>query len=214
MRLALPFSWGQPRKRRIDPLVRALLEQTEQLMQGAHAVTVYMDTPTKEHALHVYSIEKTADELRRLLIVKLKRSFITPIDREDLFSLSRAIDDVLDYLFSLVREMYLLQVPPNRYLKEMAEVLARCATKLHQSIRHIEHHADQAIRHCMQVRRLENHMDTLYITALRDLFQHVSTPDDMVNLLKLREIYRHMIHAVNSAEFAANLINDVLVKLR
>ena len=183
-------------------------------MQGAHAVIVYMDTPTRQHAQHVYTIEKTADEVRRLLIVKLKKSFITPIDREDLFSLSRAIDDVLDYLFSLVREMYLLQVPPNAYLKAMAEVLSQCATELHQSIRHIEHHTDLSIKHSMQVRKLENRMDILYITALRDLFQHVGTPEDMVNVLKLREIYRHMIHAVNSAEFAANLINDVLVKLR
>ncbi len=214
MKLALPFAWGQPRKHRIDPLVRALLQQTEQLMHGAQAVNVFMDVPTKEHALRVYTIEKTADEVRRLLIVKLKKSFITPIDREDLFSLSRAIDDVLDYLFSLVREMYLLQVPPNAYLKAMAKVLMQCASELHQSIRHIEHHTDLVIQHSMQVRRLENRMDTLYITAFRDLFQHVGTPEEMVNVLKLREIYRHMIHAVNSAELAANLINDVLVKLR
>jgi len=66
----------------------------------------------------------------------------------------------------------------------------------------------------MQVRKLENRMDALYITALTELFQNVTTQEDMVNVLKLREIYRHMIHAVNSAEQAANLINDVLVKLR
>ena len=214
MKLMLPFGRGRSPARRIDPLVHSLLGQTEQLIQGAQAVIVFMESPLKEHAVRVSTIEKRADEARRLLIVKLKQSFITPIDREELFGLSRAIDDVLDYLFSLVREMYLLKVAPNAHLKAMAQVLARCATELNEAVRHIEHQTEQAIKHAMQVRKLENRMDALYITALTELFQNVTTQEDMVNVLKLREIYRHMIHAVNSAEQAANLINDVLVKLR
>jgi len=149
MKLMLPF--GRSPARRIDPLVHSLLGQTEQLIQGAQAVLVFMESPLKEHAVRVSTIEKRADEARRLLIVKLKQSFITPIDREDLFGLSRAIDDVLDYLFSLVREMYLLKVAPNTHLKAMAQVLAQCATELNEAVRHIEHQTEQAIKHAMQV---------------------------------------------------------------
>ncbi|MBK8020975.1 MAG: DUF47 family protein [Chloroflexi bacterium] len=206
-----PFKWTRTRKP--DPFLTALLDQTQQVIEGAKAVLTYMDEPTGQNARQVYLIEKDADEVRRLLIVQLKRAFITPIDREDLFGLSRAIDDVLDYLFSLVREMHLLKVPPNEHLKRMAEVLAQCAGELHQAIAHMEHQADRAIEHSVRVRRLENEMDKRYVAALKDLYEKVETSEEVVTVLKMREIYRHMIHAANSAEQAANLINDVLVKL-
>ncbi len=212
MKMTLPFKLNRARKP--DPFLTALLEQTAQLKKGAHAVIVYMETPDKENARTVARIEQAADEVRRLLILQLKRAFITPIDREDLFGLSRAIDDVLDYLFSLVREMYILRVAPNTHLKTMAEVLAQCAEALHLAVQHMERQSERASEYTMQVRRLGNRMDTLYVNALTSLYQDVETPEAVVSVLKLREIYRHMIHAANSAEQAANLINDVLVKFQ
>lgn len=212
MKMTLPFKLTRARKP--DPFLTALLEQTAQLKKGAHAVIAYMETPDKENARTVARIEQAADEVRRLLILQLKRAFITPIDREDLFGLSRAIDDVLDYLFSLVREMYILRVAPNTHLKTMAEVLAQCAEALHLAVQHMERQNERASEYTMQVRRLGNRMDTLYVNALTSLYQDVETPEAVVSVLKLREIYRHMIHAANSAEQAANLINDVLVKFQ
>ncbi len=212
MKMMLPFKLTRVRKP--DPFLSALLEQTAQLMKGAHAVIAYMETPNKENARTVARIEQAADEVRRLLILQLKRAFITPMDREDLFGLSRAIDDVLDYLFSLVREMYILRVAPNTHLKTMAEVLAQCAEALHLAVQHMERQSERASEHTMQVRRLGNRMDTLYVNALTSLYQDVETPEAVVSVLKLREIYRHMIHAANSAEQAANLINDVIVKFQ
>lgn len=212
MKMSLPFR--RSRTRKPDPFLAALLQQTEQLVKGSRAVIAYMDMPNREHARLVYTIEQEADDVRRLLIVQLKRAFITPIDREDLFGLSRAIDDVLDYLLSLVREMHVLKVAPNLHLRTMADILARCADELHLSVQHMEHQADLAIQHTVRVRQMENRMDMLYVRALTDLYRDVETPEAIVNVLKLREIYRHMIHAANSAEQAANLINDVLVKFQ
>jgi len=212
MKMPFPFKWSRTRKP--DPFLDALSDQTQQLMDGSRAVVAYMEMPNKEHARIVYNIEQQADEVRRALIVQLKRAFITPIDREDLFGLSRSIDDVLDSLLSLVREMHVLQVPANPHLRSMAEVLVHCSDELHLSVSHMERQPDIAIKHSIRVRQLENRMDALYITALTDLYRHVGTPEEVVTVLKLREIYRHMIRAANSAEQAANLINDVLVKFQ
>jgi predicted phosphate transport protein (TIGR00153 family) len=204
-------TWLSPRSKP-DPFVTELLGQTHQLVMGADAVLEYMNSPTKEQALRVRAIEHQADALRRGLISHIKRAFITPIDREDLFGLSRAIDDVLDYLYSTTREMYLLKVAPNDHLKGMVSVLRECARELHGAVRSLQAQPEAAGKHAVRVLVLENRMDSLYITALADLFDNVVSPDDVVHVLKLREIYRHMIHAANSAEQAANLINDILVK--
>ncbi|MFN8528659.1 MAG: DUF47 family protein [Anaerolineae bacterium] len=212
MKMTFPFKWTKTRKP--DPFLAALNEQTELLMKGSHAVIAYMDAPSKENARRVYTIELQADEVRRLLIVQLKRAFITPIDREDLFGLSRAIDDVLDYLLSLTREMHVLKVLPNSHLHDMAKLLVQCTDELHLAVQHMEYQPDVAIQHTIRVRQLENRMDSLYVTALTHLYQHVDNAEAIINVLKLREIYRHMIHAANSAEQAANLINDVLVKFQ
>lgn len=209
MKVPLPF---RTRQRRPDPFVGMLLGQTEQLMEAADAVIVYMETPTRPNAIRVRDIEKQGDEVRRALILQIKQAFITPIDREDLFSLSRALDDVLDYLYSLTREMVMLKVAPNPHLSDMAKVMRECARELHAAIGKLSNNSEGSADHATRVLALENKMDSLYLTALSDLFQDVSTPEAMVNVLKLREIYRHMIHAAASAEQAANLIHDILVK--
>jgi predicted phosphate transport protein (TIGR00153 family) len=207
-----PMKWWTARRQRPDPFVDQLLLQTEQLCLGSEAVVEFMMTPTKEQALRVRDIERAADRARRQLIVQIKAAFVTPFDREDLFSLSRALDDVLDYLYSTTREIFLLNVAPNPHLKAMATILSECTHELDQAIQALRQEPDLANRHAVRVLALENRMDRLYVAALADLFENVSTKADVVRVLKLREIYRHMIHAAQSAEQAANAINDILVK--
>lgn len=204
--------WWTARRQRPDPFVDQLLAQTQQLCAGAQAVVDFMVTPTREQALRVRDIEQEADRARRKLIIQIKSAFVTPFDREDLFSLSRALDDVLDYLYSTTREIYMLNVTPTRHLKAMAKVLSECTRELDQAIQALRHDPDKANHHAVRVLALENRMDRLYVSALADLFENVDSKDDVVRVLKLREIYRHMIHAAQSAEQAANAINDMLVK--
>src|SRR5207249_99964 len=81
----------------------------------------------REAADRVVALEREEDELRRVLIDELNRNFVTPIDREDIFALSRAIDDVLDYAYSTVDEMTLLGVDPTPYAHKMVIVLRDAA---------------------------------------------------------------------------------------
>ncbi|MCC6613914.1 MAG: DUF47 family protein [Anaerolineae bacterium] len=190
-----------------------MLMQTEYLVEGAQGLERFMNAPTKEHALYVRKVEREADEVRRGLVMQLRKTFITPIDREDLFGLSRDLDDVLDHVYATTRDMYVLKVTPNAHLKTMTTVVRQCAQELYTAIQHLEAHPRLAGNHAVRVRALENQMDKLYVKALADLYDTESMAmDDVVTMFKLREIYRHMIHAVKSAEQAANLIDDIVVK--
>ncbi|MDX1378482.1 MAG: DUF47 family protein, partial [Anaerolineales bacterium] len=97
---------------------QSLIEQ-----QAAHAyeamelLVKYLETPNKEIADELALKEKEADEVRRILIDELNRTFITPFDREDIFSLSRSIDDVVDYADTTVSEMAVLDVKPTRFMR-------------------------------------------------------------------------------------------------
>ena len=111
------------RKPTQDTFVRMICEQAAHTQNGMESLHAYMKAPSEALAQQVRAAEKDADEVRRLLIDELNRSFVTPFDREDLFALSRAIDDVLDYADTTVDEMVLLGVTPNPYLVRMVSLL-------------------------------------------------------------------------------------------
>lgn len=199
-------------QRKPNHFLTRLIEQSELVVQGTGAMQDYMKKPGKKNAGLVRQFEKEADEVRRILIEELNRTFVTPIDREDLFGLSRAVDDVLDHAYSAVNEMDILDVPPNKYLQQMVEMLHNSAEEIQLALERLEHHPTVADSHTVRAKAIENRMETLYAEAIADLFKKPSDLQDVVDMMKLREIYRRMLHAVQSAEDAANIIGDIIVK--
>lgn len=201
------------RRRPEADFLKLLAEQAEKTEQGLEALESYASDPAPEKARQVVEIEKEADELRRILIDELNRTFVTPIDREDIFKLSRAVDDVLDYAYSTVDEMTLLEVEPNPYLRKMASVLREAAEELALAIRHLRDRPTLASEHAVKAKALENQAESLYREALADLFKHVSGFEDIVYILKMREVYRHLSNAADRGDEAANVIGDIVVKM-
>jgi len=199
-------------RRRPNRFLERLNEQSAVLVQGTEALMAYMRKPSNKNAEAVRILEKQADEVRRILIDELNRSFVTPIDREDLFALSRALDDVLDYAYSVVNEMDILAVKPNEHLLEMAEMLHEAAQELHLAMERLEHHPSVAEDHAVRAKSIDNRMETLYAIALAELFRGPKDLDHVVEMLKLREIYRHMLHAIGCGDHAANIISDIVVE--
>ena len=199
-------------QRKSNRFLARLLEQSSTVVLGTQALIEYMEKPTKKNAALVRDLEKQADEVRRILIAELNRTFVTPIAREDLFGLSRAIDDILDFAYSTTNEMDILNVAPNEYLRQMAELLHNGAEEIHLAMERLEHHPGVADSHAVRVKAIENRMDTLYAEALAHLFDDPRSLKEVVTMLKLREIYRHMYHAVGATDQAANYINDIVMK--
>ncbi|MBZ0281503.1 MAG: DUF47 family protein [Anaerolineae bacterium] len=199
-------------QRKPNRFIKRLGEQSVIVVQGTEALIAYMAKPNKKNAARVRSLEKDADEVRRILIDELNRTFVTPIDREDLFGLSRAIDDVLDYAYSTTNEMDILNVSPNDHLRAMAALLHNSAEEIQLAIERLEHHPNVAGDHAIRIKSIENRMETLYAEALAHLFDEPKDLKDVIMMFKLREIYRHMFHAVGSAEQAANIIGDIVIK--
>ncbi|HDN79240.1 MAG: DUF47 domain-containing protein [Chloroflexi bacterium] len=200
-------------KSKEDRFLRLLTEQAAKTLEGMQALGEYMKAPTDHNAQRVIQAERDADEVRRILIDELNRSFVTPIDREDIFALSRAIDDVLDYAYTTVDEMEILEVQPNEYLRKMVALLEEAANELYLAVVRLKDHPNVANDHAVRAKTLENQVESVYREAIADLFNGPKDAEHLTQLLKLRELYRHLSNAADRGDEAANIIGDIVVKM-
>lgn len=206
-RLRAPFK-GRPNR-----FFVRLCEQATLTLHGLDVLLNYMTAPSRASANQVHMLEKQADEVRRMLIEELNRTFATPIDREDIFALSRAIDDILDYAESTVIEMDMLSVQPNNYLQMMTKLLRDGAEEIELAMERLQHHPAVANEHAMKAKAIENRIESIYRRAIADLFRGPKDSAQMIEMLKLREVYRHMSNAADRSDEAANIISDIVVKM-
>lgn len=183
--------------------------QSLKVLEGLDALYAWAAGGVDAQREKVKDIEKEADELRRIVIEELNQTFVTPFDRDDIFSLSRAIDDVMDYADRTVDEMEIYEVKPNSHVVEMIDILRKAARELSDAIRLIQKYPNIALEHATKAKAAENEMENAYHRALAQLFKGTDT----VYMLKMREIYRHLSNAADRGDEAANLIGDIVVKM-
>ena len=205
--------FSNPFRSRSSHFLQLLSQQADKTREGLEELEKYFKHPDGDHARRVEQIEKEADELRRILIDDLNRSFVTPIDREDLFALSRTIDDVLDYGYSTVDELQIFQLEPTELMRKMVAILREAAEELHRGVQQLRERPQVALQHATRAKKLENRAESLYREAIAELFQQPKTVEDVMWMLKKREIYRHLSNAADRGDEAANIISDIVVKM-
>ncbi len=191
-----------------DRFFDLLARQSSKTVEGLEALWTFAEQGSRENANSVRSIEREADELRRILIEELDSTFVTPIDREDLFALSRAIDDVIDYANTTVDEMEIYEVKGDEHIKEMVNILRKAARELNDAVKILKDYPKIASEHAVKAKAYENTMEKAYHVALAQLFKGTDT----VYMLKMREIYRHLSNAADRGDEVANIISSVVMK--
>src|SRR5512140_3351616 len=139
-------------KKRQNVFIKLIKDQAALTLQGMEALKAYMSQTDPQAAANLTKSEKEADEARRILIDELNRTFVTPFDREDMFTLSRTIDDVLDYAYSTVSEMEILKVAPTPFMQNMAALLRDAAHELSMAVDTIEEHPAVANDHAQRAK--------------------------------------------------------------
>ena len=200
-------------RKKHDKFVALIINQSALTLKGLELLKEYMATHSPEAAKQLTEAEKEADEIRRILIDELNRTFITPIDREDIFALSRSIDDMLDYAYSTVDEMEILKVRPTNHMSCIASLLRDAAFEIHMATQRLQEHPNVATEHAQRAKALENRVETVYREALAELFSGPEDVQHIVKMLKKREVYRHLSNAADKGDEAANIIADIVVKI-
>jgi predicted phosphate transport protein (TIGR00153 family) len=207
-----------PIKRLFKPkpnrFVQLLLEQTSLTLEGLGLLKAYMEKFDHEMAKDIALKEKEADEVRRILIEELMRTFVTPFDREDIFALSREIDDVLDYANTTVVEMEILHVEPTPFMMTIASHLYEAVQEMLMAVERLQDkHPNVASDHTQRAKHLENQVEGVYREAIADLFNGPKNLQHVLTVLKVREIYRHLSNAADRVDYAANVIADIVIKM-
>jgi hypothetical protein len=187
---------------------KLLSDQANKTQEGVAALVEFINNPSKENGIKVSQLEEEADEIRRILIDDLNRTFVTPIDREDIFSLSRTVDDVIDYAETTVEEMLILDIKTDPYIKQIVDILFEASKSVALAVKNIKEHPGVCIEHVIKARKSEHKIERLYRQALAELFG----TNDVIKILKTREVYRHLSNSADRVASAANVISDILVK--
>lgn len=187
---------------------KLMSDQANKSQEGLGALLEFINNPTQDNGNRVSQLEEEADEIRRILIDELNRTFVTPIDREDIFSLSRAVDDVLNYAETTVEEMLVLDIKPDAHIKGIVEILFESSKSVALAVKNIKEHPGVCIEHVIKARKSEQKIERLYRLALVELFK----TNDVIKILKTREVYRHLSNSADRVVAAANIISDILVK--
>jgi uncharacterized protein Yka (UPF0111/DUF47 family) len=191
-----------------EDFYKMLLDQASKAREGIEALQKFVIEPSPMNATRVKKIEEEADDYRKVLIEKLHQSFAPPMDREDIFALSRAVDDIVDYADTTVDEMEIYEVSPDDHIREMVDILRKAAREIEEAIKIIKDYPRIAREHAVKAKFYENAMEKAYHSALADLFKRTDT----IAMLKMREMYRHLSNAADRGDHAANFICNMIMK--
>jgi predicted phosphate transport protein (TIGR00153 family) len=199
-------------KTRRNIFIEHIHRQASLTLEGMDLLIAYLNKPEKKLADRLTAKEKEADEVRRILIDELNRTFITPFDREDLFALSRAIDDVMDYAYSTVVEIEVFKTKPTDYMMQICTLLRDASFEILQAVECLQHHPAVASDHAQRAKKMENQVESIYREALADMFKRADSVKTVVKAMKLREVYRHLSNAADRGDEAANVLSDIIMK--
>jgi predicted phosphate transport protein (TIGR00153 family) len=160
----------------------------------------------------IRELEHEGDRITRELIALLNRTFVTPFDRDDMFRLTRALDDICDYIDEAAGDLVSYGAQRVRDIaREQAQVIQRAATKLHEAVERLEGFKDSE-RQLAELRELEDEGDRLVREGVARLF--AESADDPIAVIRWKDIHERLEEAVDSCEHAADVLEAILVKNR
>lgn len=176
---------------------------------GLLAEMLATETPDWEVARQIQQIEHECDNVAHAIIQRLNRTFVTPIDREDIHALARSLDDVIDAIDAAATVIRRYRVAPVRFgARELATVIAQSSHQVRMAVDALERKKGVHER-AVEVNRLENEADRIHDEALRRLFEEERDP---IAVIKWKEVLDYLEEATDRCEDVANVLEGVVVK--
>jgi uncharacterized protein len=198
--------------RRDEKFFKIFGQMTVHILEAAEILGSMLREPAADLAplaSKIKDLEHKGDELTHSVIDELNKTFITPIDREDIHDLSAALDDVLDLIDITATRIVLFQIKePITLAPEISAVLLSQAMEIGAAVSNLQDN-NHVVERCIEINRLENDADRLFQTAIVSLFEEVKDPIDVI---KRKEIIETIEAATDKAEDVANVLESIIVK--
>jgi len=187
-------------------------EMTTTIIEGAQLLKDMMDhfeNPQLSQKM-IKDVEHKADQLTHDIIKKLNKSFVTPLDREDIYALSAALDDILDLIDASAQRIVMYNVEKTTpEARELAFLILKSCQTIDKAVALLGGKLEPIAEYCMEVNSLENEADRVCREAISRLFDEEKDP---IQLIKWKEIYETLERATDKCEDAANILESVVVK--
>ena len=197
-----------PREERFYQDFQALADE---LKRGAALLEEMLapDRPSWDKAEEIKEVEHKCDVLTHEIIQRLNRTFVTPLDREDIHELARSLDDVMDAIDASATLIRLYRLETVRYgARELARIITACTDQVRLGLDALEHHK-AVITHAVEINRLENEADRTHQEAVVRLFDGEHDP---LVVIKWKETFDFLEAATDRCEDVANVLEGVVDK--
>jgi len=183
-------------------------EATEILHQ---AVTNRSQVP--ELMLRISETERIADEIVDRIMIKLHKTFIAPMDREDIFTLAKKLDDIIDCCKAAIERMDLYNVgEPSDRMREMADLILKCGKQVEKAIISLQDLKKERLRlqaRCERIIDIEARGDELYRQEMGELFRECK---DAIEIIKWKELLVNLEEVLDLSEDIATSLKRVVIK--
>ena len=167
------------------------------------------DARAKAHAIK--EVEHEGDHITHELVKQLNTTFITPLDREDIYALATRLDDVLDFIDAAADRLVVYRIKePTSACRALAEVIVKIVRASDRAVRCLRTLDPGYHAHTVEVNRLENEADALLRDSLAALFEESGDPIDVI---KWKEIYETLEIVTDRCEDVANVIEGIILKM-
>jgi len=187
--------------------------QAETVMEAAHQLVILTEdfTNVKEKRLEIEKLEHKGDQITHDIYEQLNRTFITPLDPEEISRLASTLDEVLDYIDDSTEKMFYYNIAStDSHMIELAKLIHMSATEIEHAVKSIRSFRDPRYieERCIEVNRLENLADDVLAHAVTDLFKTT----DAITIIKLKDIYENLEIATDNCEDVANTLSDIAIR--
>jgi uncharacterized protein Yka (UPF0111/DUF47 family) len=207
------MSWFEGGLSDKNKFVAMLLDQAAKTVEGVRFLEAGIEAVDERGVGALRRLAEEASELRRVLIDELHKTFITPLDREDIFNLSHCYEDMVTYALTTLEEMAILKVDADPHIRSMVHLVREEAEELQAAILRLPNNPRVASDHAREVRVKERRVEREYRTAIKELFAGATDPAALPALFYRREVYRHISNMSDRADSAANVFGMVVMKL-
>ena len=187
-------------------------QMTEKIQEASNGLVDMLNDSPENFEAHIKKIKKTehdCDELTHKITTKLNSSFITPFDREDIYTLSVALDDICDYIDAGARAIVMYDIKEiSDHAKSLARILQDLAKSINAATSMLAK-PNGMNKHFVEIHRLENEADDVYFRATGELFKNETDP---IRLIKWKEVYEILENATDRCESVANIIESIVLK--
>jgi len=203
------FSWVRSNDKEILSILNNLAKKAVETAEAL--VVLFSDLSNTEQHTKIKNLESEADVLTRDIFAELNKTFITPLDREDMQRIASKIDDVIDFMdgISARTRSYKITSPPL-YTLEIAKELVNATKEVEYMVSKLNNikNPQDMIMHCRNTGNIEHTVDDLYRKSIEKLFEST----DPITIIKLKDIYETMETASDRCVDVADVIEDIVLK--